>query len=127
MGFVIFIEGVLGPVLIKEFRFGHIVINGKAYSQDVVIAKNKVCPFWWRKEKYKVDWRDLSCFFKKDVEILIIGTGTCGLLKPTPVLQEKLKEKGIKIITLPTKEAVRIFNHEYYAGKAVLGAFHLTY
>jgi len=47
MGFVIFIEGVLGLVVIKEISFGHIGINRYSHSQkegllSFLVAKRKV-------------------------------------------------------------------------------------
>jgi hypothetical protein len=124
MAFLIFIEGVLGLAMIKDYCFGHMVINDKTYSHDVVITKNKVYSSWWRKEGHKVDWDDLSSFLKEKIEIVVIGTGAYGLMKPTLLLQEKLKEMGIEMVALPTKDAVKIFNEQYHQEKAVLGAFH---
>jgi hypothetical protein len=37
-----------------------------------------------------------------------------------------LKERGIKLIAQPTGEAYKTFNELLKAGKAVVGAFHLT-
>ncbi|HDD43624.1 MAG TPA: hypothetical protein ENG63_02005 [Candidatus Desulfofervidus auxilii] len=112
--------------MIEDYRFGKIVINGNTYTSDVIVTKTKIFPSWWRKEGHKVYWIDLEKFITPDIKIVILGTGASGLMQPTAELKEKLKEKGIKLIALPTKEAIKVFNDYLKKEEEILGGFHLT-
>lgn len=112
--------------MIEKYSFGQITIDGHTYWQDVVIKGQEVFSPWWRKEGHKVYWEDLKEFITPETEIVVLGTGSSGLMQPTRGLREKLQEKGITLVAVPTKEAIKAFNSYIQTGKAVLGAFHLT-
>ncbi|MCD6319278.1 MAG: Mth938-like domain-containing protein [Candidatus Desulfofervidaceae bacterium] len=112
--------------MIEGYSFGKITINGHTYWQDVVIKDQEVFSPWWRKEGHKVYWEDLKEFITPETEIVVLGTGSSGLMRPTQQLREKLQERGITLVAMPTREAVKVFNSHIGERKAVLGAFHLT-
>lgn len=36
--------------MINSYDFGRIVVDGKAYTSDVIIFPDRVNSYWWRKE-----------------------------------------------------------------------------
>ena len=74
--------------MIDSYDFGRIVVDGKAYTSDVIIFPDKVKDNWWRKEGHALYIEDIESVVKEKPEVLIVGTGNYGLLE---VLQENRK------------------------------------
>jgi len=114
--------------LINSYRFGAIEIGGKRYTTDVVIFPDRVLDGWWRKEGHRLCVEDLSKVLNADPrpEVLVVGTGYSGLVKLSGEVEEALKDRGIRLITQPTKEACQTFNRILESGQRVVAALHLT-
>ncbi|GBE02126.1 hypothetical protein BMS3Bbin06_00968 [bacterium BMS3Bbin06] len=109
---------------IDDYSFGRIVINGKIYTNDVIIFPEEVFSPWWRKEGHLLHREDLLDVIKNEPGVLIIGRGYSGEMKvPDPLVRE-LEEMGIRVIPMKTPEAVKKYN-DLRDGKAV-AALHLT-
>ncbi|MEN2994295.1 MAG: Mth938-like domain-containing protein [Thermodesulfovibrio sp.] len=111
---------------ITHYSFGKMVVNGNEYTQDLIVFTDSVFPSWWRKEGHSLCMEDLVEVFKKDVKILVVGTGAYGKMKVDESLIEELKNKGIETYVRETDKAVSLFNQFLDEGKKVAGAFHLT-
>lgn len=111
--------------MIEHYSFGRIVINGKTYTQDLLIFPERVNPSWWRKEGHLLHLEDLEEVIKEKPELLIIGTGYHGMLKVPEELSSALREKGMEVIIKKTAEAVEIYNKRYSTKKTV-ACLHLT-
>ena len=59
-------------------------------------------------------------------ELLIVGMGDSGLMKPDTGLHETLSALGIEMKVAPTALAVEDFNQAREKGIRVAGCFHLT-
>jgi len=111
---------------IESYRFGEIIINGKTYTQDLIIFPERIRTNWWRKEGHKLHLEDLTEVLEYKPEILIVGTGYDGLMKVPRELIETLEKKGIKVIVKKTKDACNEFNKYIKEKRKVVAAFHLT-
>lgn len=110
---------------IESYRFGHIVIDGKSYSQDVIILPDRVLGGWWRKEGHVLHSDDLYAVFKAEPNLLVVGQGANGRMAVTQETRQAVKEAGIELIALDTEEACQTYNR--MRGKqAVAAALHLT-
>ena len=109
---------------IEAYEFGRIVINGKEYTQDLIILGDKIIPNWWREEGHLLQIVDIIEVFEFKPEIFIIGTGASGLMRVSDDLIKKLQEEKIDYYISKTKDAVKKFNETYNKNKAA--AFHLT-
>lgn len=114
--------------MIEFYDFGVMVVNGKRYTNDLIVFPEKVLDGWWRKEGHQLCVKDLKEVLSQIPlpEVLVVGTGYSGLVKVLPEVEKTLKERGIKLIIQPTKEAYKTFNELLRAGKRAVGAFHLT-
>jgi len=112
--------------MIEAFSFGNIVVNGKAYTDDIKIIQGKVVPTWWRKSGHRVDIDDIRDIIDAKPNILVLGKGKLGMMKSTRSLCEFLKAKDIEFIEEKTSKAIKTFNRLFKEGKNVCAGFHLS-
>jgi len=110
---------------IDKYGFGHIVIDGKEYKNDVIITPGGVRPEWWRKEGHEVSVFDLAEVLASKPKLLIVGTGASGMCRVLPEVEDYCRGQGIELIAVPTPEAVVEYNSLEDKGSAVC-ALHLT-
>jgi len=113
-------------MLVEEYSFGVIVINGKKYTRDIIVSKDWIKPNWWRREGHKVHLEDIKDIIDKKPAIIIFGTGAYGIVKVEKEVIEELKRRGIEVICEPTAKAVEIYNKLLKEEKNVVLAAHLT-
>jgi len=110
--------------MIDSYSFGNIRIDGKEYTNDVIIIGSKVIS-WWRDEGHFAQVQDF-----KDIpdgtEILVIGTGASGVMKVAEEVVEHFRKRKTRVIMEMTGNAVNTFNKLSEEKKKVAGAFHLT-
>jgi hypothetical protein len=109
--------------MIESYDFGRIVIDGRAYTSDVIIFPDRVMDDWWRKEGHALDIEDLKEVIEFRPEILVIGTGYSGIMKVKDKTHEFLESRGIEVIIEKTRKACDVLNS---LGANAVGAFHLT-
>ena len=108
----------------EAFSFGSIRIDGVTYDHDVVIDRERVHK---RKKKPSKKFREAFGHTPLSIEEdipwkcrrLVIGTGTGGL----PVMDEVKREairRGIKLVILPTSEAIAELEEHPKRANAVL-------
>jgi len=112
--------------MIDSYSFGRIVVNGKRYTNDIIIFPNRIKDNWWRKIGHRIDIEDLKEVILEKPEILVIGTGYFGFVKVPAEVKEYVKGKGIELITQSTKDACNTFNGLVKSGKKVVVALHLA-
>ena len=108
-----------------KFSFGSIQIDGSTYEHDVVVDRGEIIK---RKKKPSKKFRDEFGHTPLSVEEkipwkcrqLVIGTGAYGKL---PVMQEVRREAErlkIKLLALPTIEAIEVLEQEPKDTNAIL-------
>ncbi|THB75775.1 MAG: hypothetical protein D3926_19470 [Desulfobacteraceae bacterium] len=113
--------------MIESYTFGRMSIDGKLYHKDVIILLDgRVISPWWRQAGHQLFLSDLTAVIDNAPEIIVIGTGDPGMMKPHRGLEEELKGMGIQAVVLPTQKAVRAYNAFKEQGEAVAACFHLT-
>ena len=112
--------------MIENYSFGQILINGKKYNSDLIIFKDHIYDSWWRKEGHNLCIDDIKEIINKKPDVLIIGTGSFGLMRVPKELIENIKSFGIKqVIVKKTGDACTEYN-KLYQKENVVAAFHLT-
>ena len=112
--------------MITDFSFGKIVVNGKAYSDDIKIVRGQVIPEWWRKSGHRVDVEDIADILESGPDIVIIGKGSPGLMKTSTHLRESLEANNIVLIEKKTSKAIEVFNKLFQESRKVAAGFHIT-
>ena len=112
-------------MLINSYHFGSIVINGNTYSSDVIIYPDRVDGNWWRKQGHQLHIEDLKGVFEERPEVLLVGTGSPGLMRVSPETEDYLEAHGIGLIVEPTDKAWKTYN-QIKNTRNVIAAFHLT-
>jgi hypothetical protein len=113
-------------VMIENYSFGHMVVDGRDYDEDLKVVGDRILDNWWRQKGHRVALDDLKDILSADPDILVIGMGASGNMRVPDDLRSALEEQGIEVIAEPTAEAAKTFDRLRDEGKNVAGAFHLT-
>ena len=111
--------------MIDSYDFGEIVIDGKRYTSDVIIYPDRINSSWWRKQGHELGVNDLEDALDKKPDVIVVGTGSPGLMKVLPETEKLITSKGIKLIVQPTKEACKTYN-QLSSSQKVIALLHLT-
>lgn len=110
---------------IEDYAFGHIVIDGERYEEDVIILPDRVEGNWWRDEGHTLQTQDLDAVFETDVDVLVVGQGAYGRMSVPQETRQALEEAGIEVVAHDTEEACQVYNRRRENGN-VAAALHLT-
>lgn len=111
--------------MIEDYVFGRIVIDGTAYTSDVLVFPDRVEDDWWRASGHSVCMADLEDVLAESPEIIVFGQGHPGRMEVPASVREALQSRGIEVIAQPTRNAAQSVN-QLVGEKRVVGAFHLT-
>ena len=111
--------------MIENYKFGEIIIDGKKYNSDLIIYPDNIDYKWWRKEGHLLQKEDLKNLQKYNPDLLIVGTGSPGLMKVDEKTKEYLHSVGISLIVQNTEKACETYNGFKDKTKVIV-ALHLT-
>ena len=111
--------------MIESYSFGSMVVDGKEYTNDLIIYPDHIQSSWWRIDGHRLDIEDIKEVLEVKPEVLVVGTGASGLVEIPEETEKHTGSKGIRLIAQRTEEAYKTFN-ELSKSKKVIGAFHLT-
>jgi hypothetical protein len=111
----------------EDLSFGSIRIDGVTYNYDVVIDRGEIRK---RKKKPSKQFRDVFGHTPLSVgekipwkcRRLVIGTGG-GALPVMPEVKREAKRRKVKLLVVPTAEAIKALQDESADSNAIL---HLT-
>ena len=111
---------------IDSCSFGTLIINGKPYTDDLIIHPDgKILKPWRRKRGHQLSMDDLQEIIDSSPEVIVAGTGMSGGVIPERNLEEDLSVLAIDFIAAPNEKAIKAFN-ELASEKRVGAGFHLT-
>lgn len=112
--------------MIESYDFGEIVIDGKTYTSDIIIYPECVNSSWWRKTSHELGAYDIPDeVFKQNPDLILVGTGSPGLMKVLPESKKLIESKGIKLLVEDTQKACETYN-QLSKKQKVIALFHLT-
>jgi hypothetical protein len=102
----------MGCMKVNKLAFGSITIDGESWEDDIVIANGHIKK---RKKdeskKYRGQFGHTPLSVEENIpwecKRLIIGTGHSASLPVMDEVYRKAEKQGVKIITMPTGEAIR--------------------
>jgi hypothetical protein len=109
----------------EKFAFGSIRIDGVDYEHDVVIDRGEISK---RKKKASRKYREaydhtpLSAAENIPWKCtrLVVGTGAHGLLPVMDEVRAEAERRGVELVALPTREAIRELRKRPGRANAVL-------
>jgi hypothetical protein len=110
--------------VIESYRFGHIVIDGKEYSNDVLILGQGI-KNWRRRRGHELCPDDLDEVVSERPQALVIGTGAYGLVEIPAETKQYLESQGIELVVAITDKACDTYN-QLCLSQRVAAALHLT-
>ncbi|MEW6007290.1 MAG: MTH938/NDUFAF3 family protein [bacterium] len=111
--------------MIESYSFGRMVIEGRVYTQDLIIYPDRIEGSWWRKSGHSVCHNDIKGILEEKPDVLVVGKGSPGMMDVLSCAKRALLEQGITLIEEPTENAFKTYN-KISKNKKVCGAFHLT-
>ena len=112
--------------MIEKYDFGHMVIRGEHYTDDIKIIRGRVVAKWRRMRGHTVNTDDVNDILGARPDILVIGRGSPGQMRTTGSFRIFLKNRKIELIEEKTADAVKTFNRLFQEGKNVAAGFHLS-
>ncbi|MBI2238595.1 MAG: hypothetical protein HYU54_08740 [Actinobacteria bacterium] len=109
---------------IDRYRFGHVIVDGREETRDVIVLPHRVVRNWWRREGHALVLKDLEEVLDELPERLIVGTGAVGQMRPDPETLDRLRERGVEVEAMRTADAVRRYGELDVERTAA--ALHLT-
>ncbi len=111
-------------IAITHYSFGKIIVNGKAFENDIAIYPDRKVQNWQAQINHSIQLTDIKNLITESTETLIIGIGA---IKGCSVSDEIIHFTGANQITLHilnTYEAVKLFNASSKDGLAA--CFHVN-
>ena len=109
---------------IERYSFGHVTVEGREETRDVIVLPERVVRGWWRKDGHGLVLEDLADVLDELPERLLVGTGAYGQMHPDPQTLEVLRARGIEVEVLPTENAVARYGE--LDPHSTAAALHLT-
>lgn len=116
----------LNSMYINSYDFGRINIDGKEYTNDLIIHASGEIENWWREESHDLTAVEAEALLKNLSEMIIIGIGYSGLMKVSMEARDRLNLSGAEVIIEDTRKAVDDYNKSSSEGKKAAAALHLT-
>jgi len=110
---------------IDRYEFGLMVIDGQTFRNDVLIWPDRIKADWWRKEGHLLQLDDVAEALAANPQVLVVGQGDPGHMQVDPALAAYLKDRGVELMALPTREACRVIN-DLSETRRLAAALHLT-
>ena len=110
---------------IDRYEFGVIIIEGQTFRNDVLIWPGRIKGDWWRQEGHLLQLDDVAEALSANPEVLVVGRGEPGKMAVDPALAVYLKDRGVELMTHPTREACRVIN-DLSRTRRLAAALHLT-
>ena len=110
---------------IDSYAFGHVVVDGRSYTSDVLIFPDGRVESWPREDGHRVETADLYEVLLAKPEVLIVGCGCYNVMEVPDATAEYVRARGIDLVMLDTAAAVELFN-SLSGKKKVAAALHLT-
>ncbi|MCI0416425.1 hypothetical protein L0222_26925 [bacterium] len=109
----------------EDFSFGSIQIDGVTYEHDVLIDRGEISK---RKKKPSKKFRDEFGHTPLSLEEqipwkchrLVVGTGSYGRLPVMKEVQHEARRRNIKLLILPTVEAIDVLKKDPDDTNAIL-------
>ena len=115
----------MNPPEINSYQFGEMVVDGQIHRKDLVILPDGVRPNWWRQQGHRLDVQDLAAVLAARPEVLIVGTGTPGMMRVPEETRKAVADARIGLQVAPSPEACRLYNASR-SERRTAAAFHLT-
>ena len=115
-------------VVINSIKFGSITVDGRIYDRE-----DNYIVFWddgiiglHTAERHVFGRPELEMILKKDPEMVIVGTGTSGLLRVSEEVRSLCRQKGVELVEMVSRTAIERFNEAFNQGKKVAAFIHVT-
>ena len=111
--------------MIEHYEFGKFIVNKKEFNSNIILI-NDVAKEARYLENHELKLEDIYPLVDSKPEVIIIGTGAYGAVKPSKSIIDFIESKGIKLIIERTEDACNTYNRLLKEGKKVAAFLHNT-
>jgi len=111
---------------IDSYKYGQIVVNGTAYTSDIIVYHDRVDKVLSRHEEHRLIPADITDALNAQPDVLIIGTGYAGVLIVPKEMAAHIAAQGIEVIIEKTSKAVELYNSLLSTKKYAIAALHIA-
>jgi hypothetical protein len=111
---------------INSLGFGSIKINGKKYNNDVIVSYKGTVKEIETQMRHLISKNEFTQLLLDQPETILVGTGVEGDMQVSSDVLKIAQQKGIKIVDVLSKDAVKKFNSLCGSGKKVSAFIHTT-
>jgi hypothetical protein len=115
----------VAPTRIQSYHFGSIVIDGREYTEDIIVFAHRPPVRWWREDRHIIRLEDLDEALASLPEVLIIGSGSHECLQIALEVTARTRELSIELLVFDTRTACRTFN-EVLPRRRAVAVLHLA-
>lgn len=111
--------------MIEHYEFGRFIVDGKLHQSNIFLLGSEV-----KEARYlpghqlKLD--DILPLVDYKPEVIIIGTGSSGVMGVQKEISDYIEKRGIKLIVEKTGKACQTYNALLKKGKRVAAFLHNT-
>ena len=110
-------------VNIDSSYFGNIIIDGKKFDHDVQVdSSGNIIK---RPGSHLITRRDVQDLLLKEPDVIVIGTGTAGMMKVEPSAEIEARMNNVELVAKITPDAIREFN-KHAKRRKVAAIIHVT-
>lgn len=111
---------------ISAYAQGRITIGGRLIRTDILVFPDgTVQQDWSTATNHVLSAADIAGLLEVKSDMLVIGTGHDGLMRPAAGLMKVLKEKGQEFVLLKTDDAIKKLKALRLEGKSVCACLHI--
>jgi hypothetical protein len=111
--------------MIDGYKFGEFVIDKKVYKSNVELVGTLVKIHRYLPD-HELSLDDFTSLVNSKPEVIIIGTGAYGVVKPPKTIIDFIEKQKIKVIVQKTGDACKTYNEMLKQGKKVVALLHNT-
>ena len=117
-------------VKVDSYKWGSIVVGGKKYRHDIILLPDGSV----QKRKgillsllaHSLGKGEMERLAKSNPEVIVVGTGASGKAHLSSEAEDYVKKTNLKVMTLPSPEAMKKLNQLIDQGKRVVALLHIT-
>jgi len=91
---------------IERYSFGSFIIDGKEYRSDIKLVGNEI-RLW---HNHSLSLEDVKDVVASTPSLIIIGTGSVGVVNVSEEIVDFIKSKRIKLVIAKTAQACKLYN-----------------
>jgi hypothetical protein len=115
---------------VDSLSFGSIAVDGERHRRDVILLPGGALKHgrgdFWKTEASGFKRHEIEELVEAGAEEIVVGTGTNAKAGPSNEAKSRVEQAQLQLHSLPSCEAVPVFNRLVDQGKTVAALVHIA-